>query len=49
MAGYRSQADSLPSPIAALAGEDFQVDYFFFVTNTIGAKRISLFAVGSMR
>jgi DNA-binding beta-propeller fold protein YncE len=40
---------TLPESITKLVPDDFQADYFFFVTNSIGDKRISLFAVGSSR
>jgi sugar lactone lactonase YvrE len=42
-------APELPEAVAALVPDDFQADYFFFVTNTVGPNRISLFAVGSKR
>jgi len=35
--------------IAALVPPDFAADYYLFVSNTIGAKRINLFAVGKSR
>ena len=42
-------ARTLPEAISSLVPEDFQVDYYFFVSNAIGAKRMSVFAVGSAR
>ncbi len=42
-------ARTLPEAVASFVPDDFRADYFFFVTNVIGAKRISLFAVGSAR
>jgi DNA-binding beta-propeller fold protein YncE len=40
-------APELPETVASLVPDDFHADYFFFVTNTVGPNRISLFAVGS--
>ena len=40
-------ADLLPDTITSRVRDGFDVDYFFFVTNTVGTKRISLFAVVS--
>ena len=42
-------ARSLPEPLVALVPEQFSADYFVFVANTIGPKRINLFAVGETR
>ena len=42
-------AQSLPEPLTALVPAPFVADYFIFVTNTIGPKRINLFAVGGTR
>lgn len=42
-------APTLPDPIAALVPDDFRADYFVFVTNTLGDRRINLFAVGGPR
>ncbi len=42
-------ADALPDAIASLVPDGFEADYFFFVTNTVGSKQMSLFAVGAMR
>ncbi len=42
-------ARTVPEAIASLVPKDFQVDYYFFVSNAIGAKRMSVFAVGSAR
>jgi hypothetical protein len=39
-------ADQVPDAIQALVPADFEAKYFLFVSNTIGSKRISLFAVG---
>ena len=39
----------LPAPLAALTPSDFDAHYFLFVTNAVGAARISLFAVGLPR
>ncbi len=40
---------SLPSGLAALVPADFHADYFLFVANSVGTKRISLYAVGTAR
>ncbi len=40
-------APTLPARLAALVPDDFQADYFLFVTNSVGDKRISLYAVGT--
>ncbi len=37
----------LPDRLGSLVPANFQPAYFLFVTNTIGTKRISLFALGS--
>lgn len=42
-------AANLPETITSLVPEDFAADYFVFVTNSIGIKRVSLFAVGRSR
>ncbi len=42
-------AESVPPNIARLVPDDFKADSFFLVTNSIGTKRISLFAVGTSR
>ena len=42
-------AQTLPETITPLVPDDFRADYYFFITNSIGTKRISLFAVGSTR
>ncbi|MGB2984622.1 MAG: hypothetical protein WBE26_01955 [Phycisphaerae bacterium] len=39
-------AARLPEKLASLVPEDFEAAYYLFVTNSVGAKRISLFAVG---
>lgn len=36
----------VPSTLSQLVPADFDVSYFLFVANTVGSKRISLFAVG---
>jgi DNA-binding beta-propeller fold protein YncE len=38
-------ARSLPDAVASLVPADFAASYFVFVTNTIGTKRIGLYAV----
>ncbi|UCC29543.1 MAG: hypothetical protein JSU86_15230 [Phycisphaerales bacterium] len=40
-------APKLPDRLASLVPDGFHPTYFLFITNTIGAKRISLFALGS--
>lgn len=40
-------ATALPPALAALSPEDFDVYCYLFVTNTYGAKRVSLFAIGA--
>ena len=42
-------ARSLPDAVASFVPEDFRADYFFFVSNVVGRKRLSLYAVGSAR
>jgi len=42
-------AESLPDNLQGFVPPDFDAHYFLFVTNTIGSKRISLFAVGLPR
>jgi DNA-binding beta-propeller fold protein YncE len=42
-------APALPDPLASLVPDDFDAVYFLFVTNSIGTKRISLFAIGRPR
>lgn len=42
-------AESLPENLHLLIPCDFDAHYFVFVTNTIGAKRLSLYAVGLPR
>ena len=42
-------AASVPDQIAALVPDDFAAEYFFFVTNSVGNRRISLFAAGQAR
>ena len=42
-------AASVPDQIAALVPDDFAAEYFFFVTNSVGSRRISLFAAGQAR
>lgn len=39
-------AESVPHRVASLVPDDFEADYFLFVSNTIGSKCISLYAVG---
>jgi len=39
-------APSLPENLQPLVPPDFDAHYYLFVTNTVGTKRISLFAVG---
>ena len=39
-------APSLPEELAALVPADFDADYFLFTTNSVGRKRLSLYAVG---
>jgi len=42
-------AAGLPPSLAAMVPQDFRADYYVFVSNTTGTKRMSLFAVGSKR
>jgi len=42
-------AQSLPEPITRLVPADFDAKYFLFVSNSIGDRRISLYAVGGPR
>ena len=42
-------AATLPDRLASIVPEGFDARYFLFVTNTVGPKRISLFAVGTGR
>ena len=42
-------AENLPDNLESLVPEDFDAQYYVFVTNTIGAKRINLFAIGKHR
>jgi DNA-binding beta-propeller fold protein YncE len=42
-------APSLPDELAALVPADFDAAYYLFTTNSIGRKRISLYAVGLSR
>ncbi|MEE9295218.1 MAG: hypothetical protein V3W34_09705 [Phycisphaerae bacterium] len=42
-------APTLPQKLASLVPTGFEASYFLFTANTIGTKRISLFAVGSTR
>ena len=39
-------ATQLPESISGLVPADFRADYYLFVGNTIGVRRISLFAIG---
>ncbi|MCO6435929.1 MAG: hypothetical protein J5J06_02450 [Phycisphaerae bacterium] len=39
-------AKSVPTAIARLVPADFQPAYYIFISNTVGSKRIALFAVG---
>jgi DNA-binding beta-propeller fold protein YncE len=39
-------ATTLPERLRAMVPDDFRADYFLFVTNTTGPKRISLYAIG---
>ncbi len=40
-------AESLPDTLASRVPEGFRAAYFLFVVNSVGAKRISLFAIGA--
>lgn len=42
-------ARRLPHSIADLVPDDFQAAYYLFVTNTVGTRRINLFAIGTSR
>ncbi len=42
-------ASSLPEVLSGLVPAGFDAQYFLFVTNTIGSRRISLYAVGRSR
>jgi len=42
-------AESLPEGMASLVPDEFDADYFLFVSNTVGEKRIGLYAVGRGR
>jgi hypothetical protein len=42
-------AESLPANITALVPPDFDARYYLFVTNTIGTRRISLYAIGEQK
>lgn len=42
-------AENLPENLESLVPADFDAQYYLFVTNTIGGKRINLFAVGKQR
>ena len=42
-------ATDLPDRLASLVPTEFNAKYFLFVTNGIGNRRISLFAVGTQR
>ena len=42
-------AESLPEDLESLVPADFDAQYYLFVTNTVGAKRINLFAIGKQR
>ena len=39
-------AQDLPESITALVPADFRADYYLFISNTLGSRRLSLFAVG---
>jgi hypothetical protein len=39
-------ATDLPESISSLVPADFRADYYLFVCNTVGVRRISLFAIG---
>jgi len=39
-------APTLPDRLTALVPDNFQAQYYLFVSNTVGTKRLSLFAVG---
>ena len=42
-------APTVPERLARLVPADFNARYFFFVANSVGSRRISLFAVGERR
>ena len=42
-------APTLPDRLTALVPRDFAARYYLFVTNAVGKKRVSLFAVGESR
>ncbi len=42
-------APILPDSLALLVPDDFRPDYYLFVTNSVAAKHISLYAVGTAR
>lgn len=42
-------ARSLPPRLSSWVPNDFDADYFLFVSNTVGANRLSLFAIGERR
>ena len=42
-------APDLPESLGSLVPDEFLADYYLFVANSIGTKRISLYAVGSVR
>ncbi len=39
-------AETLPEPLAGMVPSDFDAAYYLFVTNSLGTKRVSLYAVG---
>jgi len=40
-------ADTLPERLASLVPAGFHAQYYLFTTNTVGSRRIGLFAIGS--
>ena len=42
-------APTLPDALTSLVPEHFDAEYYLFVTNSVGSKRIALFAVGAAR
>lgn len=40
-------AETLPERLASLVPAGFQAQYYLFTTNTVGSRRIGLFAIGS--
>jgi DNA-binding beta-propeller fold protein YncE len=42
-----ASAEGLPDGVASLVPVDFSAAYYVFVTNTVGSRRIGLFAVGA--